>query len=65
MPERKLKLFLRQHLESLDALGDEFGREVYLDLGFVSLGLVPETPENCAALQEFMQELNMAKAKGK
>lgn len=55
----------RRHLESLDAFGDEISKDVYLDLGFASLGLVPETPENSAARQEFAQELNMAKAKGK
>lgn len=55
----------RRHLESLDAFGDEISKDVYLDLGFASLGLVPETPENSVARQEFAQELNMAKAKGK
>ncbi|HMS09120.1 MAG TPA: DUF2520 domain-containing protein [Pyrinomonadaceae bacterium] len=55
----------RRHLESFDAYGDENSREVYLDLGVASLGLVAETPENSAARQKFEQELNMAKAKGK
>ena len=61
---RNIETF-RRHLESFDAYGDEDSREVYLDLGFASLGLVLETPENFAAWQEFAQELNMAKAKGK
>lgn len=56
--------FMR-HLDSLENLADDLAKDVYLTLGATSLELVKKCDENNELTEQFIRELNMAKAKHK
>jgi len=55
----------RRHLELLGAGAEGFGKNVYLALAAASMELVRETEENKELRDQFIEELNMAKANSK
>lgn len=55
----------RRHLDLMETHADDLSKEVYLSLAAVSLQMVQATGENASLRDQFVEELNMAKAKFK